>query len=291
MKKTIYLHIGTHKTGTTAIQNLLYENHKLLETYDVSYLPDNTIWAGHHYLGWAFRGNTSVLKEYCKFYDYGILNFLEDSINKSECSKFILSSENFYMMENREYAEKFFERFSNFEIKIIVYLRNQLDFLEAWYYEMVRESYGQMPLDFNTFVDKTKYNLDYYDMLKKWETFVGKDNMIIKSYEKAKKNKNLLSDFLKIFQIDDFEKFSQPKITNERMNDLQLLLIRGINNLSLDSQLRDTVVKEILINEEIKNNDFSYSVMNTSTKEKIQKQYALSNQKLFDIYGIKIEMD
>jgi len=31
--------------------------------------------------------------------------------------------------------------------------------------------------------------------------------------------------------------------------------------------------------------------MNTSTKEKIQKQYALSNQKLFDIYGIKIEMD
>ena len=57
MKKTVYIHIGEHKTGTTAIQNFLCANHKVLKRAGYDYLyPEGYGTASHHlgrYLGFG----------------------------------------------------------------------------------------------------------------------------------------------------------------------------------------------------------------------------------------------
>lgn len=116
MKKTIYLHVGTHKTGTTFLQNFLSKNYEALKEQGFDYLISNCIWNAHHPLGWCFQGmDYNSLKTLCHWADYGVINRLEDEVQQSNCNSFIISSENLYQLKNIEFIERFFLRFKDFD--------------------------------------------------------------------------------------------------------------------------------------------------------------------------------
>ena len=118
--QTLYLHIGTAKTGTTYIQRLFYENRDVFHKLGVSYpylLPtQNHRWAN--------------------------ANFLFDSTNETQLfkifqrlgSKILVSEEKLF----HNIALLNHPLFQKFKIKIILYLRKPAELIASWATEHTR---------------------------------------------------------------------------------------------------------------------------------------------------------
>lgn len=286
MRKQIYLHIGTHKTGTTSIQNFLFENSSRLKQQGFDYLVENCVWKAHQPLGWAFQGNNAALDSYCPWKNAGIINELEKEILTSNAHSFILSSENLYHLKNKNFIERFFNRLENYDLRVIVYLRTQQKFLESWYYELVRADYCKLALGFEDFIKEPKYNLNYDEALLSWEQFVPRKNIIVMPYDKISKNNKLLQSFRQAIGIGENSNFIVTKNRNSRMTYSQLLELRELNSKNLDHQSwvksRARILKTKML-------DDNKSLMDAKTFAMIKAKYAYSNNLIKKRYGIELE--
>lgn len=142
----ICLHIGTHKTGTTMIQNRFHANRLALEARGVIY-PDLVRHTGHHgfLTDWIAlpnayhleNGGRSALKE--------IATTWAGSDNT-----IILSSEEFSRAGGRGGAVDFAELrdiFADFDFMVICVLRDQWQFLQSVYLELSRHAPPPRPPD------------------------------------------------------------------------------------------------------------------------------------------------
>lgn len=288
--KKLILHIGTHKTGTTALQNFCMINYELLKKYDIDYLPQDTIWGGHHNLGWAFRGNAVAIEKYCNYKDVGVLNHLKSSIENSSCSKILLSSENFFLMDDKKFAKLFFDTFKDYNIKVLVYLREQSDFLESWYYELVRADYCCLSESFEEFIKNPRYELDYFEILFKWMKFIGKDNIEVISYSEVKKHNLLYFSFLNYLGVNAINEFKLPNSTNERVNYTQLLEILEINKKGLELEVRNELVRNVIMNKDLQKLE-NISFIDNKIKSNITNKYFSSNKKLKELFNCNLNFN
>lgn len=126
--KTLYLHVGTHKTGTTSIQKWLHEQSAML--LDVGVLVpqmgrpfQNT--SGHHNLAWELSGDPRFSEA------YGTRRELFDELSSICHESVILSSEDFGCVSNKpDVLKSFLDEFrkNDYQVNLIVYLRDPIDY-------------------------------------------------------------------------------------------------------------------------------------------------------------------
>src|SRR5262245_50995930 len=119
-----FLHIGTHKTGTTALQAVLDKHDADLE--NCGYLYPKTgrnPFAAHHNIAWELLGDERFRRE------QGTLEQLINEISSTD-RDVLISSEAFYICFRQNKLEPLITRImrSGFEISVIVYFRNQIAF-------------------------------------------------------------------------------------------------------------------------------------------------------------------
>jgi hypothetical protein len=287
MKKTIYLHVGSHKTGTTFLQNFLSKNYEALKEQGFDYLISNCIWSAHHPLGWSFQGmDYNSLKTLCSWTDYGVINRLEDEIRQSNCNSFIISSENLYQLKNIEFIERFFLRFKDFDMKPIIFLREQASFIESWYYELIRADYYKLTDDFCDFIDNPRYELNYYKAISEWSNLVGRQNLIVSNFSQAK-HYGIDKYFLEILGVDGKDFHYQSSEKNQKSTYAQIAAMRVINKLKIDS---DSWYKarNLILDDEMLKSSTNNTLLTKEVKNEIQKNYSLSNRMLFEDYGIDL---
>jgi len=212
---TIYLHIGTPKTGTTAIQHYGIDNCQALANQGVYYYPKDYIQSwhgrGHHY-PMDIVNSPATLK------------FLENS----QFEKVVISSEG--MVDyTTEQIETITDYFSEFNVSVIIYIRRQDHLFHSLYNQYVKWRYyckatcdelAENLLSLNETTIKKLFNtdndpsliqqirssfdmLDYYKIINRWSKFVGKDNINIRIYENDKLYQaNIVSDFYRIFNLE-----------------------------------------------------------------------------------------
>lgn len=211
----LFLHMGIWKTGTSSIQHYLNQNYSALLKQGYCYpATGRKSQPGHHIFAWALHGR-SHSKGYERFgkptpekMKYMLLQELE----KNECNNVILSSEVFY---NNNY-EDLRSLFSEFNIKIIIYLRAQDKHIESGYRQIVK---GHMKYDmtFKKYFNSLKEN-DYkiyrhYDRLEKLSETFGQNNLIVRVYEKSQLvNGDAVDDFVSILEGMD-NSFFERKFT------------------------------------------------------------------------------
>ena len=179
MKKILYIHIGTGKTGTSSIQNFLSENQK------------NGRLSKHFNTRYCFSGRPNINNILlCKNYQRGNektqelidanIRELRKEIYQSSEQLFIISSEYFPGNTQDEIHELVNIVSDICQVKIIVYLRRQDDFLWSWYAQVVKTNH--IFLDIYKLKDrlyKSKEQvLNYETNLRKWENIVGKENIL-----------------------------------------------------------------------------------------------------------------
>ena len=117
------MHIGRHKTGTTAIQQFLRHNKQWLLDNGF-YTPETGLKGlGHHDIAIPMR-RVSINR--LKFYKHStVLKNLQAEIHDNKNLTSVISSEAF----QNSSPKIVHKAFRDFEVRIVVYLRNQLDYL------------------------------------------------------------------------------------------------------------------------------------------------------------------
>ncbi len=267
MKKTVYIHIGTHKTGTTAIQVFSTKNIDKLKEMDVLY-PHlgrpyiNSISFGHHLLPWYLSKHPTPNRTYGNFENKKDLLFpsLIKTIQDSPYKNVVLSSEEFDRLEIKE-IKKLKTYFKDISVKIIVYLRRKDTFIESLYQTKVVHSNYYRTIEE---VIKSRHGiLNYYKFISKWQDVFGKNNVIVNLYCKDKlKNNDIIADFYSHLKID-ISNLIEPKYQVNASVPYQYVAL--IANLGRKGASQNVINILKRISKKIKNKDNSFHFL---TQEK-----------------------
>ena len=89
MQKTIFLHIGANKTGTTSIQKQLAEHRDLLEREGVLYPRTAQAGSVHYPLSWGLGlGHPPEQYKHSPEHWLNVINEIQQSDCKKNCFKF-----------------------------------------------------------------------------------------------------------------------------------------------------------------------------------------------------------
>lgn len=257
----LYLHIGTHKTGTSAIQNYLKLNKKILRKQGYLYIQAKR---KEYYervkTGEGYAVTSAQYKKYQK---------LKSLYNhKKKCV--IISNETFSHVKNIEEIRRFLD---DTKIKIICYLRRQDYFLESYYNQTVKN--GIFFRDISEF--NPSYGLDYYTFINRWASVFGKENIIVRPYEKGQlKNQNSIDDFLEILSIrhtNGFRTFYENP--NPRLSPETLCYMRHFNAIAANKKIARLIRDPLM--------QYSFQKAKTSTGSIFYNQSILTPQQRLEI--------
>lgn len=318
---TLYLHIGIPKTGTTSIQNFLNINKDML-------FDDNFIFYSHEKNGnfsslpfifshskkldWIKDNNEIFCDEKKDIYVEKISTNLINTISKFKDHDFIISSEHIFMIydekESLENLAKFLKEFFH-KIKIIIYIRDQLDYMISSISTEVEASFlNKKEIKVDDIIQKfyspnNCYDLFYSTSIGIFEEIFGKENIFLNLYNSSGiENNNLYKNFLNNLGLDNHSKYSYPKNLNSSSSlevlKSKILLNKILKNTSIDKKL----LKETYIN----GKNISYTISKSigqslSSNKKIsvsskiynlwKNEFSISNQKIhFSYFHSKKEL-
>lgn len=203
--RTLYLHIGCHKTGSTSIQYMLSKNPDLLAQHNLSYYAPKGWNCIHPYLGMHWRSGLIPKGMHLKNLKALVadLSALEgDVVASSENLSFIFQKR---VIEDLAKAlRKCFSR-----IVIICYIRRQDAHVVSHHQEGSKpkrraeyQLYGYHPQPLPTWEERHDLYLNYHHRLSMWADVFGDENVIIRIFEKGQLyNDDAVGDFLKLFGI------------------------------------------------------------------------------------------
>lgn len=246
--KTLYLHIGTPKTGTTSLQNFCYSNRETFKKFGYCYpiLPFS-------YYGKRPDRNALFLNGVV-FDEKGRRDLEEEERRMQagfamireafeEFDHVFLSDEAVWMTgfrrksdvwkRLREESEK-----GGYTVKIVVYLRRQDEFVESWWNQRVK-------------IDLIKYNTmkweeflesaaddsmpDYYKCLSIIAGELGKENIIVRRFARSEfENGSIQHDFMHVIGLGWSEEFVLPEekeYLNARLKGNAIEVKRVINTI------------------------------------------------------------
>lgn len=230
----LLLHIGTPKTGSTALQLFLYENAEILKNYGWCYPDFRKIISPNlaNFTGYASNGSPLYRSEReiePKSEGWRLLwNHLKSKLEKYNV---ILSAEEIFTWNPEELIEEVKKEYGY--LKVIVYLRRQDLFTESGWNEDIKGlCYTKRFSDSSEDWIKPNY---YLNPLSKIRELVGEENLIVRPYEKVQyrgdKN-NIFSDFLYAIGIEPvWNDFRETGKVNERLYGNYLEMKRVFNTL------------------------------------------------------------
>jgi len=289
-KRRMYLHVGLHKTGTTAIQDFLFLNRDKLLSQGYLYPITEFHPLGQQRVAYAFNGEVNPHLDQSKVsQNEELFEKLTQVISQDNYQVLIVSSENFTPSGNKSVLKKIKHFFCEFDIKIVFYLRRQDSYKESLYREHIKLPNSET-VSFKRF--NVPYVLDYEKRLKPWVDVFGEQNIIVRSYDQLISEKaDVINDFCEIIGLDISQYEKPKKNSNSTISNIAMELIRALNSLDIDHIERGRVniaVRKFCDESDLKkvwrlsNNSkkilSKYSKSNTSVAERFLQGRALFNE-------------
>lgn len=220
VRRTLYIHIGNHRTGTTSIQRFLYGNAgKLLEN---GYLYPLGVRRHDKLVRGLFSKRTRVGEVIAHGHKIkGISSELNAEADEAghRISSIVLSDEDICMSKDFRLLRQFRE---HFDVRIVFSLRRQDTWLESWYLQNIKWQWNA-DLSHCTFDDFLARVEDFHWL--HYDTFVadlqeqfGAENVLINVFEKDQMPDGPVVDFCRLIGLNDLTGFSKPPHVNHSMS-------------------------------------------------------------------------
>jgi hypothetical protein len=288
MQRSLYIHIGAPKTGSSALQEFFDANRERLKATFALYPKATVRGYGHHdialllpgaYPQWATPQNKplealwSEIENECTAHDGDIL----------------LSSENYYLFPEPDRLAKMIANskvFGNLAVRIIVYLRPQEESVVAWYNQIVKAQGAT-----NTFEEsfqEFRYLWDYDKQLSTWATCFGRKNIAARIYRGGSGQPwDIRKDFIEAFGLSATGfNFTEKRINSNLNRDL-LEFQRIINRLPLSIMEKRGFHKQLIELTTCTRGMGIYNenpILSDKEKQMIRASYELSNAKVASEY-------
>lgn len=236
--KTLILHIGTMKTGTSTIQRFLSQNRDLLMQQGISYPGERD---AHHNIAREIH----IPLEYRKDL-FGVSDLIR-AARRYPAQTILISAEGLALFSAEEVME-FIKRISKrvkVEIRVVVYLRRQDLWLQSCWLEELKTGFHNLSfVDWIRENDYRAYRTDYKALLNRWSRVVGKENITVRVFETSQMiNSSLLSDFCSTCGIVVSEEFNVPGKINVSLDVMSLSVCKFIvENLGCTTAPRESHV-------------------------------------------------
>lgn len=224
-RPTLYLHIGTSKTGTSSVQHFFARHRRRLALRGILYPNIVPTTKGHHalpgiYAKQAYQWTESrTLEEFLG----ELRRQMDDTANLRGV---LLSSEGFWGIPR--HVQRLADDLSGFDVRVMVYLRRQDDYIESRYRQTAK-----MHLDIAdaaTFLEGKLGVLDYLERLTPWADVFGADNVSVRPYEPRRWDEPIEYQMLRWVGLDP--QAGQPlpidTATNPSLNTLCLRYLRTL---------------------------------------------------------------
>lgn len=205
MRKALFLHIGMGKTGTTALQNFFWVNRRQLRRTGISYPKYGMVAHAHHLL------SPYVPPDLRDKWDFMSVAEWAPKLQKVGTDTILLSSE-LIAWASPEDVLDFCRNVSRvFDLRVVIYLRRQDDMIMANYNQLVKG--GSQENELEEVIEKDIAQFDYLRIIEPWATSVGRDNIVVRPYEKQQFYAgDICRDFMyHVFGVDTGSEFSLPQ--------------------------------------------------------------------------------
>ena len=295
-KKRIFLHIGTHKTATTTIQNGCCENRENLLAAGWLYPTTGMYLFGQHNIAWEMCSGHEQpwnhVNEWVRFRpESGGIQALLSEIEASPASNVIVSSEDFDGMQT-DRIQKLHSLLADYQVEVIVYLREQSSLLQSAWAQFVKSGY--VIEDFETFIDRMLNSSDQvlryfgaYDVfLHPWMEMFGADHVHSRPFSRDAFKGHVFHDFLHTCQLPEPEIFPIPENQNVSPGYKTLEMIR-LMCLDIPQKERRRMVTHFIqwIGFEKHWDNGKLNLIDASHHARIQKRFAGANQFLSEQFN------
>lgn len=287
--KTLYVHIGTMKTGTTAIQSFCWGNRDVLNKYRYCY-PDF-----HDLASTATRKRNGcfLVEEYetvekeKEVFRTGMDRVIEMF---SQYDNVILSNEGIWGATLQRRAGLWEELKSEgekagFQVKIIVYLRRQDEYLSSCWNQMVKMGTVEGVRKWDEYLNKIPKGrqLDYDKKLDGIAAVLGKENIIVRCYDWKKfYGGSIYADFLHIIGLSLTDEYViEREIVNTKLAGNMHEIKRIINTMPMVDKDSNFYFRDILL--ECSNDsqvEQNYSMFSKEEAEEFIKKYEDGNRRV-----------
>ncbi|MFK8011057.1 MAG: hypothetical protein AB8B80_03385 [Marinicellaceae bacterium] len=292
MKKKLYLHIGFHKTGTSALQEFFDRNRDELLKNGVYYIKSyDTRFPANVDLSWAFNQDPPPWASFEKGTSSEIIAHYNKKLKNNVCDTVIISSEDFCLFDKQPQSIRNLKTFlSDYDVKIVAYLRDPMEFIISLYCHAVRSR--AVSYDLKTHIAQ-KYKFfaaDFYERLDPWLQEFGRDNLIIKNYApKEFVNNNLVDDF---FEAINTKIVIDNPIYKRSNVGTHVWLIKPyieISNADIDEKTKKSLLHELTkLGKNLPKVDKASYLLEEQDINIFNKAYDTMKQKIYQEYQVKL---
>lgn len=222
-QRTLYLHIGCHKTGTTSIQHTLAENTEALAARGLTYFYRNRR-TGENRAPRLHSWLRPVDEESLVPRGMGVAEPERLAQELAGCGgDVVVSSENFsFLFEEERIAELYAPLAAVFDdIRVICYLRRQDRHVVSHHQEGAKpfrkpeyDLFGYSPRAIPPWDPAHDLYLDYHRRLSRWAGVFGKESLALSVFDRALlRDGDVVSDFLHILGVTDFDRIADHNVS------------------------------------------------------------------------------
>ena len=289
-KKKLFIHIGYTKTGSKAIQESCFANRQLLASEGLLY-PESTLSKKSHRVLYEsmFPGGEQYLPQGWPTDHRHYFGLVRREIDESSCGNILLSCEGFFKFED-EFIEQLAQLTDGYDVRILVFFRRQDLWLESAFSQVIKANVHSKGMEFNEFVHLRAKQLDYYNLVKRWERYFGYGNVLPLLYGVSDPAfaDGPINTLLKVVDFDMFNKVSKDLKTVGFVNvSPRKRSVLGLDLLKSDDMTRNDLklVEDMLeAYGELHEPDKHYSFFSPEGLSGLNSQIAEGNEKLFREY-------
>jgi hypothetical protein len=282
--KTIFVHIGTFKTGTTSIQNSFHKSREILKEYGILYPLTNRATIANCTKHQSIT-NAAISQD--KKIISSELDALLSEFDNSGCNNMVVSAEGLSGLKPC-YPEFFKPLLHSYNLKAICYFRRQDYFVESLFNQFSKERERQESNSILKFSTRNNISslMKYASLLDLWE--VNGFEIIAKDFDIEVRKYGLLNSFLNIFNLPNNLIIEIASNKSPSMN--MALFLNQSNRLHLNLSKLE-LQNLIIADRRLHDNGFPDNkyLLGKIERQKLLFKFRTENERLSSRYGIHFD--
>ena len=207
---------------------------------------------------------------------------IRDEILASPCATAIISSEDFEAQHSKEKIKFIADQFSEFDTRILVFLRRQDEFIEAEYNQNLKMGKYFKSIQAFTELMFNGGRCDFYGLCEAWAAEFGRANILVRIYAKTF---NVIADFFEAIEIYLRDDLPTGHI-NPSFDKRFTALVRMANQALINEPTKWRALMQLVMRASTENgaSHGSYSLLTVTQRKEIIERCNGENAKIAQIY-------